>query len=250
MVDDRKVERNLNPIAAERVDTSVCIVPDDIGDGSSTSSTQGVYSLSEDGCFRRTADEVHTGSSVLSVLNGICPQKASMHHPNDGLIDSLRQPSRIKENEHVEVVADERRFLLFLLRTKTVALSTLSHQLVKRIAEIPRRTRTSHIRMAKSEDLEVEKPVDEADIYYCEDRGEDSEYEEARDIDPSEPCPGLLQQTLWRSLNRQLLCTASATTLTSQLCTIRAHEYCCTYCVRSSASFRSTRSFSPTYIDF
>ena len=128
--------------------------------------------------------------------------------------------------------------------------ASFSRQSEWRIAEIPRRTRTSHIRMAKSEDLDFEKPVDEADIFYYEDLGEDIEYEEARNIDPSEPCPGLLQQTLWRSLNRQLLCTASATTLATQLCTIRAHEYCCTYCVRSSGSFRSTRSFSPTYIDF
>ena len=139
VVDDRKAERNLNPIAAERVDTSVCIVHDDIGGGSSASSTQAVYSLSEDGCFRRTADEVHTGSSVLSVLNGICPQKASMHHPNDGLIDSLRQPSRIKDNEYVEDVADESRLLLFLLRTETVASPTLSRLLFAPTSEKNRR---------------------------------------------------------------------------------------------------------------
>ena len=54
--------------------------------------------------------------------------------------------------------------------------------------------------MAKSEDLEVEKPVDEeADFAYYEDWQEDIEYDEVRDFDLAEPRPGILQQTLWRS---------------------------------------------------
>ena len=74
-----------------------------------------------------------------SVFNGICPQKASIRHPNDGLIDSLRQPSRIKDNEYVEDVADESRLLLFLLRTETVASPTLSRLLFAPTSEKNRR---------------------------------------------------------------------------------------------------------------
>ena len=67
------------------------------------------------------------------------------------------------------------------------------------MVEIPRRARTSPIRVANSQNLDVDEPVDEADIVYYEDWEEDIEYEEVRDIDLSEPRPGLLQQTLWRS---------------------------------------------------